>query len=219
MRALWRWNWNRFRVDRLELCTRLFAATGTLVVLLAATPQPVPASVRLSNLKGGPDAASRTGGSMRSALRSVNRLFTFVHTADEPADIVRELAVFFDRDERRRLLAEATGLAPADLRLAERVRRLEQAHPEHDLDADAAVARLGRRPGGAAGAAALRAALDAGTPLDWAQIRALAAPLDLGVPGELWDVLSVAAELMVMERQEALDLLPTPPAQAWLPGG
>ncbi len=216
MRALWRWNWNRFRVDRLDLCTRFFAATGTLVVLLAAPPGPVPATVRLSNLKGGPDAATRGAGSLRSALRSANRLFNFVHTADEPADIVRELAVFFDRPERRRLLAEATGRAPADLRLADRVRRLEAAHPEHDLDARAALARLAGRPGGAAGAAALEAALAAGEPLDWMRIRELAAPLDVTVPADLWDLLAVAAELMVMEREEALDLLPTPTAQAWL---
>ncbi len=216
MRALWRWNWNRMRVDRLDLCTLLFAATDMLVVLFTAPPGPVPASVRLSNLKGGYDAASRPAGTLRSTLRSVSGLFTFVHAADEPADVVRELAVFFDRDERRRLLAEAAGLRPADLRLAERIERLEAAHPPHDLDPHAALGRLAARPGGAAVAAALEAELAAGARLDWMRIRELAAPLDVTVPAVLWDVLSVAAELMVMERLEAPDLLPTPTLQAWL---
>jgi hypothetical protein len=35
----------------------------------------------------------------------------------------------------------------------------------------------------------------------------------------LWDLLSVTGELLLMERQEALDLLPTPTAQAWLQAG
>ena len=48
------------------------------------------------------------------------------------------------------------------------------------------------------------------------RIRELAAPLDVTVPADLWDLLAVAAELMVMEREEALDLLPTPTPQAWL---
>jgi hypothetical protein len=222
MRALWRWNWNRFRVDRLQLCTHHFAATGTLVVLLRwpGPDEGLPATVRLSNLKGGHNPATRPATSLRTAMRSTNRLFTFVHTADEPADIVRELAVFFDRDERRRLLAAATGVEPAgDLRLAERVRRLEAAHPAHDLDARAALARLARRPGGAPGAAALQAALGARSRLDWEQLIALAGPIDLGDPAVLWDLLSVAGELLVMERHEALDLLPTPTAQAWLQAG
>jgi hypothetical protein len=150
-------------------------------------------------------------------MRSTNRLFTFVHTADEPADVVRELADFFDRDERRRLLAAATGVEPTgDLRLAERVRALEAVHPEHDLDPVRALARLSARP---AGAAPLRAAVAAGSRLDWEQIVALAGPVDLGDPAVLWDLLSVAGELLLMERHEALDLLPTPTAEAWLRAG
>jgi len=93
-------------------------------------------------------------------------------------------------DERRRLLAAATGVEPAgDLRLTERVRALEAAHPEHDLDPDRALARLSARP---AGAAPLRAAVAAGNRLDWEQLVALAGPVDLGDPAVLWDLLSVA---------------------------
>lgn len=219
MRALWRWNWNRFRVDRLRLCTHHFAATGTLVVLLR-WPRPddaLPAAVRLANLKGGHNPATRPATSLRSSMGSTNRLFTFVHTADEPADIVRELAVFFDRDERCRLLAAATGVGPVgDLRLAERIRALEAAHPEHDLDPDRALARLSARPGGAA---ALQAAVATGRRLDWERIVALAGPVDLDDPAVLWDLLSVAGELLLMERHEAQDLLPTPTVQDWLQAG
>ena len=178
----------------------------------------MPATVRLSNLKGGPDAATRGAGSLRSALRSANRLFTFVHTADEPADIVRELAVFFDRDERRRLLAEATGVEPAGRPPAGRpgpragggAPRARPGRPGRAGPAGRPTGRRGRRRRAARPrwppASRWTGSGSASSPPRWTSTE----------PADLWDLLSVAAELMVMERQEALDLLPTPTAQAWL---
>jgi hypothetical protein len=62
---------------------------------------------RLTRLKGGNDPAGRAPDSLRSVAGSPNRLLTMVHTSDDPADVVRELAVFLPWRERAALVASA----------------------------------------------------------------------------------------------------------------
>jgi hypothetical protein len=56
---------------------------------------------------GGNDPAGRAPDSLRSVAGSPNRLLTMVHTSDDPADVVRELAVFLPWRERAALVASA----------------------------------------------------------------------------------------------------------------
>jgi hypothetical protein len=62
---------------------------------------------RLTLLKGGNEPAGRAPDSLRSVAGSPNRLLTMVHTADGPADVARELAVFLSWRERAALVASA----------------------------------------------------------------------------------------------------------------
>jgi hypothetical protein len=82
------------------------AELGPGLVALYRHPDGAP-SRRLTRLKGGNDPSGRAADSLRSVAGSPNRLLTMVHTSDDPADVVRELAVFLPWRERTALVASA----------------------------------------------------------------------------------------------------------------
>jgi hypothetical protein len=77
-------------------------ASGTLVGMSAGA-----GAQRLTLLKGGNDPAGRAPDSLRSAAGSPNRLLTGCTPSDDPADMVRELAVCSPWRERAALVASA----------------------------------------------------------------------------------------------------------------
>lgn len=105
VRALWWWQLKRATAERLLLLDAV-AALGPGLVVLYRHPDGDPA-LRLTRLKGGNDPAGRAPDSLRSVAGSPNRLLTMVHTSDDPADVVRELAVFLPWRERAALVASA----------------------------------------------------------------------------------------------------------------
>jgi nucleoside diphosphate kinase len=105
VRALWWWQLKRATAERLLLLDAV-AALGPGLVVLYRHPGGDPAQ-RLTLLKGGNDPAGRAPDSLRSVAGSPNRLLTMVHTSDDPADVVRELAVFLPWRERAGLVASA----------------------------------------------------------------------------------------------------------------
>jgi nucleoside diphosphate kinase len=105
VRALWWWQLKRATAERLLLLEAV-AGLGPGLVVLYRHPDGDPAR-RLTRLKGGNDPAGRAPDSLRSVAGSPNRLLTMVHTSDDPADVVRELAVFLPWRERAALVASA----------------------------------------------------------------------------------------------------------------
>jgi nucleoside diphosphate kinase len=105
VRTLWWWQLKRATAERLLLLDAV-AALGPGLVVLYRHPDGDPAR-RLTLLKGGNDPAGRAPDSLRSVAGSPNRLLTMVHTSDDPADVVRELAVFLPWRERAALVASA----------------------------------------------------------------------------------------------------------------
>lgn len=105
VRTLWWWQLKWATAERLLLLDAL-AALGPGLMVLYRHPDGDPAR-RLTRLKGGNDPAGRAADSLRSVAGSPNRLLTMVHTSDDPADVVRELAVFLPWRERAALAASA----------------------------------------------------------------------------------------------------------------
>ncbi|GGR45976.1 nucleoside-diphosphate kinase [Streptomyces netropsis] len=106
VRALWAYMCRWATIERLWLLDALVALGPGLLVLWAdGTGES--ASVRMSAVKGSNAPHRRTGPSLRDVAGAPNRLLTMVHTADEPADVVRELGVLFPWPERAALVAEA----------------------------------------------------------------------------------------------------------------
>ncbi len=101
---LWRYQHNAGTLDRLAVTELVFDARPAIFLVLAdATPSPLPAAVRLSSLKGANDPAGLVAGTIRAAAGAAQRLLPMVHTADEPADVVRELGLLFSGRQRRAL--------------------------------------------------------------------------------------------------------------------
>ncbi|MEV0455759.1 nucleoside-diphosphate kinase [Catellatospora methionotrophica] len=104
-REMWRYQHTLASIDRLAVTDRILIGNPALVLLLRArTPGDLPASVALCTLKGPADPAHRQPDTLRSLLDQPNLMFSLVHCADEPADLVRELGIMFDSPARQELI-------------------------------------------------------------------------------------------------------------------
>ncbi len=218
MRDLWRYDWNVYPVDRLAFSTLWYTEVDILMfVLQDLRPQgSLPASVRLAKLKGTSVPEKRTAGDMRTVLRPPNRFLNFVHVADEPADIVRELGIFFDRPERQALLRDVEKHLGVD-RTADvlaAIDRIEARYPAHDLDFEASLQRLEKASAvSTESAARLRALRAEGGRTGWDELCAM---IDRSAPGAgRWDFISVVSTVLWYERPEPVDLFPAVDPALW----
>lgn len=104
IREIWRYQWNIAPVERIAL-SEIILSLGPIYGFIARDirGQGV-ASVRLARMKGPALPERRSPGQLRHELRAPNRIVSYVHIPDEPADIIRDLSVLFDRREMVRLL-------------------------------------------------------------------------------------------------------------------
>ncbi|MCL3998750.1 hypothetical protein M4438_35505, partial [Streptomyces lavenduligriseus] len=105
VRAMWWWQLRRATVERLLLLDAV-AALGPGLLVLYGHPHGAVAE-RLTELKGGNIPAARAAGSLRTVAGSPNRILTMVHTSDDGADVVRELAAFLNWPQREEFLQQA----------------------------------------------------------------------------------------------------------------
>jgi hypothetical protein len=198
MRELWRWDWDRYSIDRLALASVMYTAGDALLLLLRSEEGGEPPALRLRALRGSAAVEEREPGSLRAVLEPPNDVLNFVHVADTSADVVRELAIFLDRAERRALLrrileggTSENQRAAADSALAH-VEQLEAGCPPHDLDTERSLERaVSALPAAAAGERRLRAAWDGtGPKLAWEELTALVPPDDARIT--VWDLIAIA---------------------------
>lgn len=219
---LWRYQWNAATLDKMEVAGRVNADRPVVFMVVRddAGDAGLPAAVRLKTLKGAAaPEARRDPASLRSVLASPNRLLTFVHAADEPADVVREIGVFFDRDERRALYAAVRDTIGEDAsaEAAALVAGAEETAPAVDFDPAAAWERIAA--GAGAGATRdeldrMRAAFDLDGSLDWRRFDTLTARAGAAE----WDVLTVATAAVENDvaSREQLVSFALGDAQRWL---
>ena len=125
-REIWRYQLSAATLDRIAV-NDLMLRDPVLILLLNDTHAlHIPASVRLSALKGPSDIARQSATCLRRLLNQPNRLFSLLHVSDEPADLLRELAILFDPTTLRRLLPRLSAhtLAPASARRLQRILEL-----------------------------------------------------------------------------------------------
>ncbi|ESX79413.1 nucleoside diphosphate kinase [Mesorhizobium sp. LSHC414A00] len=203
IRELWRYDWNAFPVDRIEFSTLWYTSTDVLVFILEdlQAADGTPASGRLSPMKGGPDARLRAPDSLRTLLRPPNRILNFVHMADEPGDLVRELGIFFDRETRRELLTCIAGRMGSSWigEARSEIATLEARYPGHDLDLTASIQRL--QDSGATNPRIIQqmmAQMNRGEPASWPQLISQVDPFASNV--SRWDFIVLSTHLMQAER-------------------
>jgi nucleoside diphosphate kinase len=147
---LWRYSLGRLSNERVELLKRLQAISPSLYLIVeaAGNGSRLPCSLRVTELKGQVALDQRDERTIRYAMgEPQSAFFNFVHTADEPSDLVRELGLLFDRTERNRLIQEAVSGSKPD---AEGVYKALMARCSHSrLDFSGSIQKLRERVGSA----------------------------------------------------------------------
>ena len=212
-RALWQYQLNAAPLATLATIDLIISCGPSAVALLAEEPgarQPGgSASERLSRMKG-VSFGTRRPTDLRTLLGGTTRLHSFLHVPDEPADLVRELGIWFDQPARQRVyrtLAGAGGEAASGPAIAEVARRLQRDVSVIDLDLDRALDTLARTVG-AADRARVRQVRNwlCGEPEDATLLELVRWLTGLtGVPA--WDRALIASHLVQGERPERPALL------------
>ncbi|WP_330336136.1 nucleoside-diphosphate kinase [Streptomyces sp. NBC_00557] len=206
IRSLWYFQWNLATPYRRRLAALFLEDADALVLLVRPEDEPVvPASVELTRLKGPTDPDARRPGQLRHLLGRYSYLLNLVHTPDEPADVLRELAVHFDDGTREQLFRSALAGEDRTAHALELTGRLYAATKPRDLDFDPAVERLrdtlSRHPGAAPGDATPRALLESA----W----------ERGVDLDPWDAVIVGSKVLPMRVPGRAPVLDGADAGTW----
>ncbi|WP_228813649.1 MULTISPECIES: nucleoside-diphosphate kinase [Nocardia] len=194
VRALWYYAWNIASPERRRLADLLAAVSDCLLLVVSAAHGDLPVAVRLTEATGPADPRQRKPGQLRHRLGQRSALLNLVHTRDDPADVLRELAIYFAEKQRAEVVTRAyTG---ADR--AESARELADAlyarTPCRSFDPAVAVDRMLRdleRAG-----APVPADFDADDEAAWAGVlgRALAAGRDI----DPWSAVVLGSRVLPM---------------------
>lgn len=220
IRALWQYGLNAASRDRRDAADLYVTACECLLLLLALPGRPEPASLVLSTVKGPADPVRCRPGQLRYDVGSFNYQLNLVHAADEPADLLRELAVLCNHETRvalyQRTLDRSDGSSPDGRSEAfALVDRLEAATERVDLELDGTLRELAdaadARGQGASRAAAQELASLIGrvrrrSSRDWRGVVRLAE--SSGVPVSRWQRIVLATHLLDPYLPGTTSLLP-----------
>lgn len=137
--AAWRYQLDKASDDRIRL--RTVWRGGELGAYIALMHNKIPvtapsAAAWLASLKGSPHPSKQSSGQLRAGLGAPNAMLNFLHTADDCADFVRELAIWLSPPKRRKLYDTLAG-QPTVVGWPEVHRQilcLEASVPEHHID-------------------------------------------------------------------------------------
>ncbi|MFB7243861.1 nucleoside-diphosphate kinase [Streptomyces populi] len=205
IRSLWYFQWNLATPHRRRLAALFLEDADALVLLVRPENDlDVPASVELTRLKGPTDPDARRPGQLRHLLGRYSYLLNLVHTPDEPADVLRELAVHFDETERDRLFRSALAGEDRAAHAHELTGLLYAATEPRDLDFGPALARLRdtvSRHRGADPSAAPRELLESA----WRR----------GIDLDPWDAVIVGSKVLPMRQPGRAPVLDGADADTW----
>lgn len=116
-RNLWRYQWNMASSERRTATSDYMDLAPSLLLALQAPPVAERASELLARVKG---VATVVGtGSLRATFGATNVIINLLHTADEPADAVREVRVFLDAERAQDFLERAARALTGELAATE----------------------------------------------------------------------------------------------------
>lgn len=111
-RAMWIHQMTLASMDRLAVIDGVISGRALALVLRADDTGGLPAAVRISDLKGPAKPEDQPENCLRRRISQPHRIFSLVHSADDPADVVRELGILLTPRERR-ALARVLGGEPS----------------------------------------------------------------------------------------------------------
>lgn len=214
VRALWYYAWNIASPERRRLADLLAEVSDCLLLVVGAAQDDLPVPVRLAEATGPADPQRRKPGQLRHRLGRADTSLDLVHTPDDPADVLRELAIYFAENQRAEVITRAyTG---ADR--AETARELADAlyarTPGRSFDPAVAVDRVRRDL--ERGGATVPAEFDAGDDAACAGVlgRALVAGRDI----DPWSAIVLGSRVLPMRTGAGSPTLPPVTAADWRQG-
>lgn len=151
VREEWRYQFNEMTLPRMHLTSIKYTIGDSILLLLRDTKakEDMPATVRLQKLKGSSSPSGRSPNQLRTIIRSPNGLLKFLHTPDEPADIIREVATSLARPVRRKLIDLILNSGSLDTTSTDEFAAVQyDANPHniaHDMDPSSSRKRLTNR--------------------------------------------------------------------------
>ena len=206
IRALWLHQWNIASPERRGLADVIRSLSPSLVLVLGRDriAGDIPTSVELTAAKGPTDPAKRVPGELRHALPTDSYLLNFVHTPDEPADVLRELGIYFDSARREQAFERILSRHDASATARSLAAELSTTHHMSAINVEnSRVALIARSRRGETTEDIVR--------------RLLAAPADLD-PLTAWHLLVAGAGSLPMRTQHGDVTLANPGAAAWRAG-
>jgi len=228
VREGWRYQLNIATRDRIDVMDMIMPATESLYVAMKRAPSEVevPATTCLSSFKGPSLPENRKPHHLRSLLGKAQvSVLTYVHISDEPADIVRELGIFFDRPQRLEILRAIEAGEDVVDGVERAADELYARIPAHTLDFVEALDRvegmarplLGRNGDGGGRAyeemVSMCVRMRVGECRDWRRLLTLID--EAGLPVGHWDRVAFAAPLAEKHLDEADLTLPDISAADW----
>ncbi|MEV0294034.1 nucleoside-diphosphate kinase [Nocardia sp. NPDC050710] len=209
-RALWYFAWNIASPERRRLADLLVDISDALVLVVHAPDGDLPVPVRLTEAKGATDPRKRRPGELRYLLGRHNYLLNLVHSPDDPADVLRELAIYFDEQTRACLLAQAAGGADRTAEAALLAADLYEQAPAGSFDRTDALARIRRD------LAALGVAVEAEPESDADCARLLYSAWAAGYELDPWSVIVLGSYVLPMRTGAQSQTLRPVTATEWL---
>jgi hypothetical protein len=217
VREGWRYQLNIATRERIDVMDMIMPATDSLYVMLKRTSADamLPASTYLSSHKGPSLPEHREPHHLRALIGDAQvSVLTYLHISDEPADLVRELGVFFDRPRRLEILNGVDANEDISAKLDSMIDELYAQIPEHQLNFNAAldrVKRAAREKQRTLDHPSLTALLELcdhlrhGDSRDWKRLLSLVDRSSLSI--DYWDRVAIAAPLAEKHLNEK-DLIP-----------
>ncbi|MBF6344499.1 nucleoside-diphosphate kinase [Nocardia cyriacigeorgica] len=211
-RALWYYSWNIASTERRRLADLLVGICDVLVLVVAGADTELPVPVRLTDAKGPTDPRKRRPGELRHRLGQHSYLLNLVHSPDDPADVLRELAILFDEPRRGELISRAAAGADRSADARQLAAELYASTPARDFDKAVAARRLIAE----AGDAGIRLPGDIDPESDPDCARLLTTAWDQGVELDPWSVIVLGSYVLPMRVGTQPQTLRPVTASDWL---
>ncbi|TQJ23676.1 hypothetical protein FBZ33_3986 [Micromonospora sp. A202] len=214
IRETWRFQLNfadRYRIAAMDL---LLQSLDCVLLVLRDDryrPNGVPGAVRLASLKGPATARLRRPDHLRERLGAINGLINFIHTTDEPLDVLRDLSVLLPPADRERVLRRMCARHDAGPECTQTFAAIEAVTEPHDLDVGNSWKRLSDSD---APAGDLARRHRAGEPIS--PVELLAAAHDQHAqPRDFWDLLTVLTDTVRFNVPDIERIYPNVLLEAW----
>jgi hypothetical protein len=226
IRDEWRYQINKATTERIAAMDLVLQGADALYVLMRRPPAATwPAVLEVAAMKGPSDPATRSVDHLRRRIGGVqDPLVNFIHSPDEPADLIRQWGVLFPAKVRQDIYQAMERPCGSHLESARRLAtQLIQRAPRNMFDLAASLdrvqAELSRRASGASRreAEALIDALRAGARGNWPDLRRRAD--QAGACVAAMDEMTIASLTPVMHLPGVSALLDGDVFDRWLTDG